>query len=61
MNTLPETIPTAIDPETAFNVALGDKSERRDDPNESFVPHRFALPLADQFARRGIPASALHD
>jgi len=61
MNTSNQSIPTAFSPDTTFAIALSDFSDRSESNNETFVPFRFRLPPEDEFIRRGIPESALHD
>lgn len=61
MNTTNQTISTAFSPETSFAIALSETGDRLERIHETFVPFRFRLPPEDEFIRRGIPESALHD
>lgn len=61
MNTTNQTIPTAFSAETAFAIALSETSDRPERTGESFASVRFWLPPEDEFIRRGVPESALHD
>jgi len=61
MSTTTEIIPTQFGPETTFAIALSETLERRELGNPMFEAFRNASPTADDFARRGIPESALHD
>lgn len=61
MNTINQTIPTAFSPETSFAIALSETSDHAERTNETFASFRFRLPPEDEFIRRGIPESALHD
>lgn len=61
MSTIIEIIPAKVSPEIAFAVSLHDTGEKRERAAETLIPFRFVLPPEDEFARRGIPESALHD
>jgi len=61
MNTSNQSIPTVFSPDTTFAIAVSEFSDRSERPDESIVPFRFQLPPEDEFIRRGIPESALHD
>lgn len=61
MNTINQTIPTAFSPETAFAIALSETSDRPERADETLASFRFRLPSEDEFIRRGVPESALHD
>jgi hypothetical protein len=61
MNTNNQTIPTAFSPETAFAIALNEANQQCQQVTEVLMPFRFMLPSEDEFNRRGIPESALHD
>jgi hypothetical protein len=61
MNTINQTIPAAFSPETAFDIALSETVQSSPLPTEALLPLRFLLPSEDEFSRRGIPESALHD
>ena len=61
MNTSNQTIPTIFSPNTTFAIAIGEFSDRSEGNNETFGPFRLRLPPEDEFIRRGIPESALHD
>lgn len=61
MNTINQTIPTIFSPETAFPIALAESNQQTERTTEALLPFRFMLPSEDEFNRRGIPESALHD
>lgn len=61
MNTINQTIPTAFSSETSFAIALGEANPSPKRAAEGLLPFCFALPSEDDFNRRGIPESALHD
>jgi hypothetical protein len=61
MNTINQTIPTAFSPETSFAIPLGESNQQPEFAGAALVPFRFMLPSEDDFNRRGIPESALHD
>ena len=62
MNTIPETIPTAFGPETAFVLSLRPTDRHEPSPRTEFPVHieseRSHYPIREW---RGIPDSALND
>jgi hypothetical protein len=61
MNTINQTIPAAFSPDTAFAIALQSVNDDNERENEIFIPFRFVSVAEEEFTRRGIPHSALHD
>jgi hypothetical protein len=61
MNTSNQNIPTSFSPETSFAIALGEPSQPSERISKTPLPFRFVVPSEDDFNRRGIPESALHD
>lgn len=61
MNKINQNIPAAFSPDTAFAIPLQSVNDGNERENETFVPFRFVSVTEEEFTRRGIPHSALHD
>jgi hypothetical protein len=61
MNTINQTIPAAFGPDTAFVIAPQPVNDGHERERETFVPLRLLAASENEFTRRGIPHSALHD
>jgi hypothetical protein len=61
MNTTNQSSPAVFSAETSSAISLGELNQQPEHTDELLTPARFRLPSEDDFDRRGIPESALHD